>query len=342
MNFEILKNLSEAHAPSGNEGEVRQIIKKEIKPYVDEMYVDKFGNLIARKKGSGTSIMLAAHMDEIGLMVRSIDKEGKVFVAAIGGVEPVTFLGERVKIVTSTKKEIFGVVTTREIQNSIELTSLPAIGDVYIDVGGDKNYCEKEGVRIGDYAYVMKSFWELGDQLDMISGKALDDRIGCYILVELAKRLRKSKADIYYVFTVQEEIGLYGAETSVYSIDPDYAIVVDVTEADDGDVESTKKCVCKGPVIVMKDAEMITTKCINDWLFAIAKKLKISLQPDVGGFGTTDALNMSVSKGGLPLGVVGVAVRNIHTATSIASKKDITDLINILEVLMKNPPKICL
>jgi len=339
--MELLKRLSEAHGQSGNEVEIRNIIKKEIKPYVDELYSDKFGNLVARKKGKGNSIMLAAHMDEIGLMVKQIDADGKLFVSPLGGLEPLIVLGERVEILTKKNRKINGVVTTKEIHSGAELTKIPTIDDVYIDVGMTRDECVNAGIEVGTYANIVKEFIEL-DNGGLVCGKALDDRIGCYMLIELAKRLKNAKAEIYYVFTVQEEIGLHGAKTSIYSIDPDYAIVVDMTESDDEKHDPLGKCLTEGPILVIKDAEMITTKCINDWLLAISKKHNIPIQPDVSDFGTTDALNVSVSKGGIPCTVVGVAVRNIHSTTSIACKQDIQNAIKILEILLKNPPKICL
>lgn len=340
--MELLKKLTEEHGPSGDEGKIREIIKKEIKPYVDELYRDKFGNLVARKKGKGTSVLLAAHMDEIGVMVKSIDVDGKVFISPVGGIEPVVLLGEKVKIVTNTGKIVYGVLTCKEIQDGAELAALPAMEDVYADVGMCAKDVKKSGIAPGNYAYLMKGYMEMANG-NVVSGKALDDRVGCYILLELAKKLKKSNSEIYYVFTVQEEIGLYGAKTSLYSIDPEYAIVVDVTEADDGRMhEGHGKCLGHGPVIVYKDAEMITNKCINDWLIKAAKKLKIEVQPDVGNFGTTDALSVSVSKGGIPCTAVGVPVRNIHSTTSVANKNDIKDAIKIIHEVLKNPPKVCL
>ncbi len=340
--MDLLKKLTEAHGPSGDEGKIRDIIKKEIKPYVDELYRDKFGNLIARKKGKGTSVMLAAHMDEIGLMVRSVDADGKVFVSAVGGIEPTTLLGEKVKIVAKNKKDIYGILTNKEIQDGAELSALPIMDELYVDVGMNEKEVKRAGIQTGDYVHLMKSYMEISDG-KLFTAKALDDRIGCYALLELAKKLKNVKSEVYYVFTVQEEIGLHGAKTSLYSIDPDYAIVFDVTEADDGrNHEGQGKCVGHGPVIVYKDAEMITNRCLNDWFMNLAKKLKMGVQPDVGSFGTTDALSVSVSRGGIPCTAIGVPVRNIHTTTSVASKQDIKDAIKLITELLKNPPKVCL
>ncbi len=341
--IELLKRLSETNGQSGNEKEVREIIRSEIKPYVDELYIDKFGNLIARHKGKGPTIMLAAHMDEIGIMIKSIDTDGKLYVSPIGGLEPMTMLGEQVHVMTKDGKEIEGIITTRDLQEGAELSKLPTIEEIYIDVGmSSAENVGKTGIRIGSYVNIVKNFVPLGDgKGSLITGKALDDRIGCYALIELAKSLRKSKAEIYYVFTVQEEIGLHGAKTSIYSINPDYAIVLDMTESDDAKHPSIGKSLSKGPVLVIKDAEMITTSCINEWIINISKKHKIPIQPDVSDYGTTDALNVSVSKGGIPCTVIGVAVRNIHSTTSIACLNDIKNAIKILEILLSSPPRIC-
>jgi tetrahedral aminopeptidase len=338
MSTELLKKLIESDGPSGSEGDIREIIKKEIRPFVDELYTDRFGNLIGRKKGKGANLMLVAHMDEVGVMVSHVDKDGKVFLSPIGGIEALAFLGERVRVVNDAGEEIPGVTTTKEIQDSEEIQNVPTIKDIYVDTGFNKKELEDRGIRPGNYVYIMKNFMELADG-KLISGKALDDRVGCLILLELAKKCRNSKADIYFVFTVQEEIGLYGAKTSLYSLDPDYAIAVDVVEADDGNLSDSRKCVDKGPVLIMKDAEMITSKFVNDLIFDIAKKQGISIQPDVSDFGTTDALNISVSKGGTPCTVLGVVVRNIHTTTSVASKQDIKETIKLLEELLKDPPR---
>jgi len=341
--MELLKRLSEANGQSGNEKEVREIIRKEIKPHVDELYVDKFGNLVARQKGKGPAVMLAAHMDEIGVMVKSLEHDGKLSVSAIGGLEPTTLLGEQVHVTTREGKEIEGIITTKDIQEGSDLSKLPTIEDLYIDVGlSSKEELEKIGISVGNYANIIKTFVPLGDGTgSLITGKAFDDRIGCYILIELAKKLKKSKAEIYYVFTVQEEIGLHGAKTSIYSINPDYAIVLDMTESDDAKQQPVGKCLSKGPVLVIKDAEMITSTCINNWIIDISKKHKIPIQPDVSDFGTTDALNVSVSKGGVPCTVLGVPIRNIHSTISIACKNDIKNVIKILEILLSKAPKIC-
>ncbi|MEK6839340.1 MAG: M42 family peptidase, partial [Nanoarchaeota archaeon] len=275
----LMKLLNEA-GPSGFEQPIRHFITKEIKPYVDEMRIDKFGNLIAHKKGSKPTVLLVAHMDEIGLLIKNISEEGHIAAAAVGGIEPAVLLGERVKIQVKGGKHIHGVVTTKEIHNGDEISAIPNMKDIYVDTGLSQAELEKLGVEIGSYLFITSSSIHLGNE-NFICGKALDDRLGCYVLIELAKRLEKDSCDIYFVFTVQEEVGLFGSKTSVYSIDPDWALVIDTTAADDNVADHCTKHIGKGPCITIKDSDMIGNKCINDLFRACAKKAKIPIQLEI-------------------------------------------------------------
>ncbi len=337
--MELLLKLLDINGPSGNEQEVRSFIKKEIQGYVSEIYTDKCGTLVAHKKGNQPTVVLAAHMDEIGLMVKFIHDKGKIHLATVGGIEPITLLGERVKIPTQ-KGSINGVITTAEIADDETFENIPAIKDIFIDTGLSKEDMLNLGVKIGSYVSFSSVASSLGNK-DIISGKALDDRVGCYILIELIKRLKNSKADIYYMFTVQEEIGLYGAKTSVYSINPDWAIVVDVTSTNDFTDRKTK-CIGHGPCISIKDSDFITNRCINDWLEDLAKANNIPVQYEVTDKGSTDALSLSVTKGGIPTSLISIPIRNIHTTSGIAHMDDINNAIKLLEALLNNPPKRCL
>jgi endoglucanase len=304
--------------------------------------VDKFGNLIAHKKGSGPTVMLVAHMDEVGLMIKSINERGNIFCSEIGGLEPVSLIGRLVSIKTN-KNQIYGVISTPEINDDEEVTALPKIDDLFVYTGLNKKELMSQGVEIGSFIELVRETVFLGNK-NMICGKALDDRVGCCILVELAKRLKKSKDDIYFVFTVQEEIGLYGSKTSIEAINPSWAIVVDVTNADDSHehTHEVTKEVGLGPCVTVKDADMIANVCIDGWLKDIAKKNKIPIQLEVSDIGTTDALSISISKGGIPTAVVGVAVRNLHTTSGVASLKDIENTIRLLTELIKNHPATCI
>ncbi len=337
MDIEKLKRLMELPGPSGDEWRVREFIKKEISPYIDEVYSDKFGNLIAHSKGKGAKVMLVAHMDEIGLMVKSIEANG-IMCSEIGGFEAVSLLGEIVEV-EAKGKFITGIVTMKEMANDDRMKKNVKIEELIIDTGYAKDELLKLGVEIGSYIHLHPKVVNMRDG-KLIAGKALDDRIGCFTLIELARRLKKRNSDVYYVFTVQEEIGLYGGETSVYNLDPDWAIAVDTTSTNDFGDQVTRK-IGGGPCLTIKDADMITNSCINNWLKETARKHNIPLQLDISDFGTTDALTISVAKGGIPCTVLGVAIRNIHTTVGIASLHDIQYCIELLEEFLKEPAKKC-
>jgi len=318
---------------SGDECEVRSILANEIKKYVKEVYMDKFGNLIAYKKGKKPSILLAAHMDEVGLMIKRIDKFGRIFISAIGGIEAYSLIGEKVNIKTKKNGEIKGIITMYDMQDGYPVEKLPEMKDIYVDTGLKKEELDKKGVEPGIYLYFDTVGGTLGKK-EIIYGKALDDRIGCYQLVELAKRLKKFDREIYFIFTVQEEVGLYGAKTSSANISPDIGLIMETTTANDSFDEPTKS-LGKGPCITIKDEGMITNSKINELLIDIAKKNKISIQLEVSNFGTTDGLSISLSNGGVPTSVIGVAVRNIHTSVSIAHMNDVDNGIKLAEKFIR-------
>lgn len=334
--MDLLEKLISTFGVSGNEEKVRNLIQCEIKKYVDEVYVDKVGNLIAHKKGKKPKIMLAAHMDEIGLMVKSIDSNGRIYFAEVGGADAVMLLGERVHIETK-KGMIHGVITTKEINDGGLISQVPRVEDLFVDTGLSQLELKKLGIETGSYLSLERDLYRLGSE-NIICGKAFDDRIGCYVLVELAKKLKKSKCELYFVFTIQEEIGLVGAMTSAYIVEPDWAIAVDVIETSDVRAEPVIT-LGKGPSVTIKDAQMIGDKYLNDYLIKIAKKKRINIQKDVSDIGTTDAASISITKGGVPSTVVGIPIRNLHTATAVANLNDIRDTVTILEEFLKNPPK---
>ncbi|MEK6852925.1 MAG: M28 family peptidase, partial [Nanoarchaeota archaeon] len=229
VDIKLIERLIDAHGVSGNEEEVRTIIRREIEKYVDETYVDKFGNLIAHKKGKPPRVMLASHMDEVGLIVRNITDKGNLYVSVIGGLDPVAMIGQRVVI--NAKEKIYGVVSNANLSDGIRVEELPRTKELFVYTGLSKDKLKKIGIEIGSYVDFI-SVYPLCCG-DVVFGKALDDRIGCYILIELIKRLKNAKNEIYFVFTVQEEIGLFGARTSAYQVEPAWAIVIDVTSTDD-------------------------------------------------------------------------------------------------------------
>lgn len=337
--MELLKQLSNAVGPSGFEGDVREFVSKEMKKYVDEVSIDKIGNLICHKKGKGPKVMLAAHMDEVGLIVNEIQEDGKLKFSRVGGIEPFAIIGQKVAVI-GKKKSVTGVVSFLELHEGLKIQSPPSLFQLYVDTGLKKEELEKIGVRIGSYIVMKQDFEFLGSE-DLLCGKALDDRVGCYILIELAKRLKNMKNDIYYVFTVQEEIGLHGAKVSVEEIDPEWGIAVDTTSSDDSGNPKRSR-LGGGPCITVKDAEVISNSCINNWLEEIAKENKIPIQFKVDEFATSDAAKIMLSKQSVPSTAVNVPIRNIHSSVGIAHRKDIENTISLLYNLLKNPPKKCI
>ncbi|MFH1630757.1 MAG: M42 family peptidase [Candidatus Aenigmatarchaeota archaeon] len=340
VDIKLLTKLMNARGVSGEESHVREIILKEIKCYVSDCKVDNAGNLIAHIKGKSPRVMLAAHMDEIGLMVSNIESDGKIRFSTVGGIESISLIGERVHISTKSNY-IQGIITTNEISDGNPEMKVPKADNMYVDTGLTKDALKKLGVKIGSYLTLMQENIVLGDK-NIVCGKALDDRVGCYILIDLIKRCsKKTKCELYFVFTVQEEIGIYGAKTSAYSIAPAWALAVDTTAADDSDKDNATRKIGGGPCITIKDAELLGNRCLNNWIEKIAKKIKVPVQYDVSDIGTTDALTISLSRGGVPSSVLSIPVRNVHSTYGIADTRDIDSAVKILAALLKNPPKVC-
>ncbi|MGV8142270.1 MAG: M42 family metallopeptidase [Candidatus Pacearchaeota archaeon] len=333
----LLENLINLQGISGNEHEVRNFILKEIKKYSKSVSVDRMGNIIVRKKGKGPAVMLLAHMDEIGLIIKSIDDDGKIQISNVGGIDPVVLVGHRVEI-ESSKGEVNGIITTKDILNDRDSIKRVGIDSLFVFTGLNKKGLEKQGVRVGNYMAFSKSsnFCTLGSK-EIVAGKSLDDRVGCYILLEVLRKL-KTNHEVILVFTVQEEVGLYGAKASVFNLNPDYAIAVDVTGHDE---DNQRMLLGRGPSLTIKDAEMLGNKCLNQGLEEVAKKLKVNIQREVSDAGTTDATSIFAAKGGVPSAVLGVPVANIHTTIGAAHIQDIEDVVTLLVTFLKNPPAKC-
>jgi len=333
--MELLEKLINLSGVSGDEQDVRNFIIKESKKYLKNVSVDNMGNVIVKKRGKGPKILFLAHMDEIGLMVKSIGKKGRISISPVGGIDPSILIGQRV-YVKASKNKIGGVITNPDVLNDYDIEDELKMEDLFVYTGLSKKELVKKGVKIGDYISFTEAcnYCTLGSK-NVIGGKALDDRIGCYILLKLMKNL-KTENEVNFVFTVQEEVGLYGAKASVFNLNPDYAIAVDVTGHDD---DKMTMILGKGPSLTIKDAEMIGNKHLNDLLRASAKRAKVNLQLEVGDLGTTDATSVFVAKGGIPSSVLGVPVANLHTTISVASRKDINDAVKVLGEFLKNLSK---
>ena len=286
-------------------------------------------------KDRDSAMILAAHMDEIGLMAREIDKHGHIYFSNVGVLSKQVLLGQKVHI-QGKKKEISGVITHKRLHIGEEADTFPEDADLYVDCGILKEELESMGIGIGTYIVPERKMEILGNG-NIISGKALDDRLGCTILIQLAKSVKSPKIDVYYVFTAQEEIGMYGAKTSMYKIDASWAIAVDISFATDTSDSGIQ--LGKGPVITIKDSDLISDRGLVDHIVDLAKKRRIPYQLEVSDMGTTDALYMSISKGGIPATAVGVPIRNPHSTISIANLKDVKNCIRLLKAFIEHPPQ---
>ncbi|AKG90862.1 Cellulase M [Geoglobus ahangari] len=323
----LIKRLSDAHGISGYEDEVREVIRAELEDHVDEIRVDKFGNIICIKNGNEFTEMLAAHMDEIGFMVKYIEDNGYLRITPIGGWFSQTAVNQRV-VLHGRKGKVVGVLGCKppHFMKEDERRKVIEIRDMFIDVGASSRDEVKElGIEVGTPVTVDRECVRLGN---MVTGKAMDNRAGVAAMIEAVKRT-ESRATIYAVGTVQEEVGLKGARISAYAITPDVALALDVAPSTDyPGAESVKIDVKldKGPVITVADASgrgLIAPKRVLDWLVETAEGSKIEYQLEVGEGGTTDATAIHLTKSGIPTGVVSVPARYIHTPVEVISLKDL-------------------
>lgn len=334
--MKLMEKLSVTPGISGFEGKIVDIIKEELESHVDEIQDDLMGNVIAIKKGEkkASKIMLAAHMDEIGLMVRYIDKKGFLRFSKIGGINDQMLLNQAVTI-HGKNGDVTGVIGSKppHVMKAAERKKVIEYGDMFIDIGVFSKEEAEELISIGD-PISFKSFYEEFPN-DLIMGKALDNRIGCYIMIETLKRVN-SKATVFGVGTVQEEVGLKGAKTSSFKIDPDMAFALDVTIAGDHPgikPDEAPVDIGKGPAIILADASgrgILTPEKVKNLLVSASEEEDIPHQLEVSEGGTTDASAIHLTKEGIATGVISVPTRYIHTTVSIASMKDIENTINLL------------
>ncbi|MGA9097500.1 MAG: M42 family metallopeptidase [Methanotrichaceae archaeon] len=340
----LLEKLSNAHGISGWEGNVQQIVMDEIKPYVDEVRVDALGNVIATKKGEKPSIMIAAHADEIGLMVKQVDEKGFLRFIHIGGWYDPTLLNQRV-IVHAKSGPVFGVVGSKppHVMKEDERKKLIEARDMFIDIGcQSQEEAEDLGIAPGTPISIDRTFASL--QGDRVTGKAFDNRAGLVAMIEALKRT-KSKSTIYAVATVQEEVGLKGAKVSSYRLSPDIALATDVTIPGDHPGIDKKDAPIEmgmGPVIVIADASgrgLMATPSIVDWLVGTAKEFNIQVQLEASDGGTTDATAIYLTKEGIPTGVLSVAARYIHSPVEVLSLNDVDNAAELMARALETATK---
>jgi len=330
----LLQTLTETFGPSGYEDEVRKIVHREVKALADEVKVDALGNLIARKQpGKVTKdtkkVMIAAHMDEIGVIVSHVDENGFVRFSPIGGVFRRYVLGGRVRFLNGTP----GVIGFDRLDN---VNELPTLDKVYIDVGATSpKDCP---VKIGEVAAFDRTYSEFGNRL---VAKSMDDRVGVLVAIETLRALKSTPHDVYFVFTTQEEVGTRGAATSAYGVDPDLGIALDVTPS--GDTPNSLKmemALGKGPCIKIQDVGMIADPRVVQWMIQTAEKNKIPYQREVLLIGGTDARAIQVTRAGVPAGAISIPVRYVHSPSEIVDFSDVQNAIRLLTAILRTPVKL--
>ena len=327
---QLIQKLTDTFSPSGYEDAIRSVIRAEIKEFADEIRVDALGNLIARKgKGWYTRVMVAAHMDEIGLMATHVDDKGFVRFTGIGGVYPRNLPGGRVRFVNGTR----GVIG---LDGGTFGNDLPPLDKMFIDVGAsNKNDCP---IKTGDVAAFERPFLDLGNR---VVAKSMDDRIGCAVAIEALRALKSTSNEVYFVFTTQEEVGTRGAQTSAYGIDPDLGFSIDVTGW--GDTPGQRDfdvALGKGPAIKIRDGGMLSDPRIVDWMISAAEKNKIPYQREVLLGGTTDARAMQLVRGGIPVGCISIPCRYVHSPSEMIDYGDVQNAVKLVTAFLRAPIKL--
>ncbi|MCX7976725.1 MAG: M42 family metallopeptidase [Bellilinea sp.] len=324
----LIQKLVETIAPSGYETPIRELILGEIKDAADEVRVDALGNLVVRKgqkSPAGKRIMLAAHMDEIGLIATHVDENGFVRFSTIGGVRPHTLYGGRVRFLNGSA----GVIGGERLGNMERVHSFEKL---FIDVGAtSKEDCP---VRVGDVAAFERPFLDLGKRL---VAKSMDDRISVAVMIETLHQLSQSPHEIYFVFSTQEEVGVRGATTAAFGVDPEIGIAVDVTAT--GDTPKGMKMAValgKGPAIKVKDSGMIADPRVVHWMADTAEQAGIPYQLEILEGGSTDARAMQLTRAGVAAGCLSIPCRYIHTPSEMVDFDDVQNAVRLLTVLMQS------
>ncbi len=334
INVSLLKQICEIPGAPGFEKPVRDLVISLVSPHVDEVRIDNIGNVIALKKGvrnpDGKRVMLAAHLDEIGFIVSHIDEQGFLRFNTLGGFDPKTLTAQRV--IVHGKKDLIGVMGSKPIHvmTPEEKTKLPKTTDFFIDLGMPKEEVEKY-ITIGDPVTRDRELIEMGD---CVNCKSIDNRVAVFIVIEALKQLKNPAYDVYATFTVQEEVGIRGANVAAHSINPDFGIALDTTIAFDVPGAAAHEKVTelgKGTAIKIMDAMTICDYRMVAFMKQVAVKEAISWQPELLTAGGTDTAGVQrMGKQGAIAGAISIPTRHLHQVIEMAHKSDIADSIALL------------
>ena len=337
--MELLKRLSETPGIPGREEKIRALIKAELEKLADEVSVDSIGNVIALKKGKTGSkkVMVSGHMDEIGFIVSQIDDKGFLRFNPVGGFDPRTLVAQRV--VVHGREDLKGVlmpgVKPIHIMSPEEAKAGLKVSDFFIDLGRTKEEVEKL-VRLGDPITLDREFIEIGAN---VSGKAMDDRAGVWVMIEALRQIGDHEVDIFAVASVQEEVGLRGATTGAYGIRPDIGVALDVTLAVDGPGGSKQfqvSALGEGAAIKIMDGASISNYKLVDFMRALAEEHDIKHQMEILPRGGTDAGAMERSHTGCPVITLSVPTRYVHSNVETLNKEDIYNTAKLLAKFLES------
>ncbi|HMN59743.1 MAG TPA: M42 family metallopeptidase [Anaerolinea sp.] len=325
----LIQKLVETVGPSGYEANVRAVIQAEIASLADDIKVDALGNLIARvgvKGPEGLRIMLSGHMDEIGVIATHIDEKGFVRFTTIGGVSPATCIGGRVAFMNGVQ----GLIYMERLEHH---DWLPSIEQLYIDVAAtSRDDCP---VKVGDVAAFVRPYLDLNGRL---VSKAMDDRIAVAVMIQALKKYQGGPHELYFVFSTQEEVGLRGATTAAFGVDPELALAIDVTRT--GDTPKGVKmevALGKGPAIKVRDSGMLADPRVVRWMSQTAEQAGIAYQLEVLEGGTTDARAMQLTRSGVPAGCLSIPTRYIHSPSEMVDYQDVLQSVKLLGALISHP-----
>ncbi|MCU0433636.1 MAG: M42 family metallopeptidase [Bacteroidia bacterium] len=332
VNTALLGTICETPGAPGHEQRIRELVLREIKKHADEISIDNMGNITALRKGksSAKKVMIAAHMDEIGFIVTSIDDRGFLHFIPLGGFDPKTLTAQRV--IVHGRKDVIGVMGSKPIHmmSPEERNKVVPIGDYFIDLGLPKKEVEKL-VRVGDTVTRERALIEMGN---CVNCKSLDNRVSVYILIETLRTLKKPAYDTYAVFTVQEEVGLRGVQASALAINPDFGFGLDTTIAFDVPGAKEHERVTelgKGTAIKVMDSSTICDYRMVEFMRQTAEKHKIPYQMELLPAGGTDTAGIQrYSAGGAIAGAVSIPTRHIHQVIEMCNKDDIAHSIQLL------------
>jgi tetrahedral aminopeptidase len=339
LNMELVQKLLDAPGIGGREEQVRAIVKQEMEPLVDELSVDAMGSVIGVKKGSGNGpkVMLAAHMDEIGFMVRFIDDNGFLRLQNVGGFDPRVLPAQRVRVHTRSDEVLIGALQLASKPIHLLAASeikAPKMTQIYVDLGMSADEVN-EKVEIGDMVTLDRSMVQVGGNL---MSRAMDDRINVFIMLEVLRALGSHDCDVIAVATTQEEVGLRGAQTSAYAVDPDIGVALDVTVAGDSPGVDKQDRVTKlgaGVAIKAFDSSHIPNYKLVNHFRDLAKENEIPHQIEILSRGGTDAGPMQRSRGGVPVITISMPTRYLHTVNEMVSIADIKSAVALLTTYLE-------